>query len=200
MTVTERLLSQELKKAEPSLDLLGADRKVLQVAYDDFKNYEKFLAFSSEKTMNDSEIAQQAKNDSRTNEEFLSAWANLWLKKWKQRFSLLLGQTDMEKQAANPEKLANAQATWTKLSCREEMLEMIATTLIRNSEVCGISIIAEDILRRELMKTPTLDVDCAKQVLTLLNASLTEARKMSMRIGPLVHIKVDKEYYCDACQ
>jgi hypothetical protein len=199
MIVTEILLSIELKKAEPSLDLLGADRKVLQVAYDDLKNYQKFLAFSSELSANIWGIAQP-KTDSQTNEEFLSAWTNLWLKKWKQRFCLLLGQTDTKKQDVNPEKLAKAQAAWIKLSSRVEMVEMIAITLIRNSEVCGTSIIAEDILKHELMKTLDVDLDCTKQVFTLLNASLGKAREMSQRTGPLVHIKVDKEYYCKSCQ
>ena len=200
MTVTEILLSAKLKEAEPSLDLLGADRKVLKVAYEDFKNYVKFLAFASDKTVNDSEMVQQTKTDSRTNGEFLSAWTNLWLKKWKQRFSLILGQIDMKKQNVSPETLARAQATWTKLSTREEMIEMIAITLIRNSEVCGTNILAEDILRRELIKTPDLDVDCAKQVLTLFNSSLTKAQEISQRPGPLIHIRVDKEYYCKSCQ
>jgi len=200
MTITETHLSAKLKQAEPSLDLLGADRKVLKVAYQDLKNYEKFLAFTSDKTINGSKVVQQAKADSQAHGEFLSTWTNLWLKKWKQRFSLILGQTDMKKQNISPETLAKVQATLESLSKREEMLEMIAITLIRNSEVCGTSILAEDILRRELIKIPNLDVDCTKQVMNLLNSSLTEAQEISRRPGPLVHIRVDKQYYCQSCQ
>jgi hypothetical protein len=58
MTLTEIMLSAKLKEAEPTLDLLGADRKVLKIAYEDFKNYEKFLSFTSHKTIEGSESTQ----------------------------------------------------------------------------------------------------------------------------------------------
>ncbi len=205
MTVTEMLLSAKLKEAEPTLDLLGADRKVLKIAYQDFKNYEKFLSFKSDKTLESPESTQvkmQVPEKEYLEEvgAFLSAWTNFWLKKWKQRFSLILGQTDVKQQNAPPEATAKAQTAWTKLTAREEMIEMIAFTLIKNSEVCGTSIIAGDILRSELLKNPDLDVDCAKQVLTLLNTALIRAHETSKRAGPFVGIKVDKNYYCESCR
>ena len=105
MTVTEILLSAKLKEAEPTLDLLGADRKVLKIAYEDFKNYEKFLSFASDKNFESSESTQVKMQLSEKEylEEvgtFLSAWTNFWLKKWKQRFSLIMGQTNIKQQNA----------------------------------------------------------------------------------------------------
>ena len=42
MNFIETTLSKKIKEAEPTLDLQGADRKVLQVAIQDFTNYLKF--------------------------------------------------------------------------------------------------------------------------------------------------------------
>jgi hypothetical protein len=205
MAITEILLSIKLKEAEQSLDLLGADRKVLKIAYEDLKNYEKFLSFTSNKTLESSDSTQvkmqlSEKEYSEEIEAFLSAWTSLWLKKWKQRFSLILGQTNLKQQNVRPEAAAKAQTAWTKLTAREEMIEMIAFTLIKNSEVCGTTVIAEDILRRELLRNPDLDIDCTKQVLALLNIALKKAHETSKRTGAIVGIKVDKNYYCESCQ
>ncbi len=205
MIITEMLLSAKLKEAEPTLDLLGADRKVLKIAYEDFKNYEKFLSLTSDKTMERSEsiqIKMQMFEKEYRSEigEFLSAWTCIWLKKWKQRFSLILGQTNIKQQNAHPEATAKAQAAWTELTAREEMIEMIALTLIKNSEVCGTNIVAEDILKRELGRNPNIDIECTKQVLTLLNTTLNSANETSKRTGPFVGIKVDKNYYCESCR
>ncbi len=196
MTITEIMLSAKLKEAEPTLDLFGADRKVLKIAYEDFKNYEKFLSYTSDRTLKSPESNQ----DQAEIGAFLSAWTCIWLKKWKQRFSLILGQTTIKQQNAHPESTAKAQAAWTKLTAREEMIEMIAFTLIKNSEVCGTTIIAEDILRSELLKNPDLDIDCTKHVLTLLNKALNKAHETSKRTGAIVGIKVEKNYYCESCQ
>ena len=205
MTVTEILLSAKLKEAEPTLDLLGADRKVLKIAYEDLKNYEKFLSFTSDKTLESLESNQvktqlSEKENSEEIGAFLSTWTSLWLKKYKQRFSLILGHTNFKQQNANPEATAKAQALWTKLAAREEMIEMITIALIKNSEVCGTTIIAEDILRSELLRNPNLDIDCTIQVLNLLNTVLNKAHDTSKRTGPLVGIKVDKNYYCESCR
>ncbi len=201
MTVTERMLSAKLTEAEPTLDLLGADRKVLKIAYEDFKNYENFLAFMSDKAV-ESQVKMQLSEKENQEETgaFLSAWTSLWLKKWKQRFNLIIGQTNLKQQNSNPAATAKAQTASTNLAAREEMIEMIAVTLIKNSEICGTTIVAENILRSELLRNPDLDSGCSKQVLTLLNSTLNKAYETSKRTGPLVHIKVEKNYYCESCQ
>jgi hypothetical protein len=201
MIVTERMLSEKLMEAEPSLDLFGADRKVLKIAYEDFKNYQKFLTFTSNKTTeNQVKMLLSEKEYPEETGAFLSAWTNLWLKKWKQRFSLLVGQTNSKQQNANPEATGKAQTAWTNLAAREEMIEMIAITLIKNSEICGTTIVAEDIIRKELLRNPDLGVASSKQVLSLLNSALNKAYETSRRTGPLVRIKVEKNYYCESCR
>jgi hypothetical protein len=205
MTLIETLLSAKLKETEPTLDLFGADRKVLKIAHEDFENYIKFLAFASGKPLeslenSESEILRSEREYLEEINALLSSWTTLWLKKWKERFNLILGHAKINQPfVSNPETIAKAQVTWSKLECREEIIRMIILSLIKNSELCGTRIIAEDILRRELTKNPNLEVTCTKQVLTLLNAALNKAHETSKRTGPLVYIKVDKNYFCKNC-
>ncbi len=42
MNFVEIMLGEKLKDADPALDIMGSDRKVLQVACQDFTNYLKF--------------------------------------------------------------------------------------------------------------------------------------------------------------
>lgn len=201
MNFTEVLLSEKLKAAEPTLDLLGADRKVLKVAYDDFKNYEKFLSFKSVKAVecSNSDSSKTSTPSKKDDPEELSAllggWTCLWLKKWKERCSLIIGQTNTNQHNVDYEAAAKAQATWARFVNREELIEMVTITLIKNGEVCLTGLIAEDIVRKELIKNPNLDSDCPKQVLTLLNSCLNKAHETSKRTGPLIYIKVEKNYY-----
>ena len=53
MNFVETMLSKKIEEAEPSLDLQGADRKVLQVAIQDFTNYINFSSnFGTKETKN----------------------------------------------------------------------------------------------------------------------------------------------------
>src|SRR4030067_257894 len=42
MNCVEIMIGEKLKESDPALDILGSDRKVLQVACEDFTNYLKF--------------------------------------------------------------------------------------------------------------------------------------------------------------
>lgn len=42
MNFVELMIGEKLKEADPALDIMGSDRKVLQVACQDFTNYLKF--------------------------------------------------------------------------------------------------------------------------------------------------------------
>ena len=42
MNFVEIMIGEKLKDADPALDIMGSDRKVLQVACQDFTNYLKF--------------------------------------------------------------------------------------------------------------------------------------------------------------
>ena len=68
MNFIETMLSKKIKEAEPTLDILGADRKVLQVAIQDFTNYLNFNSNLADKETNTldqaKKIEQLCKEDS----------------------------------------------------------------------------------------------------------------------------------------
>jgi hypothetical protein len=199
MDFIETMLSKKIKQVEPTLDILSADRKVLQVASQDFKNYIRFnwnpMNKETNVTNQANKIEQLYKKNQVEIEAFLSVWTGLWLKKWKKRVNLLIGKQNQNELHKTPATPANAESLWSKLECREEMIEILEATLIKNAEICGTKIIAENILKLELNKKIDKDIDNKEQVLSILNNALRRVREITQRSGPLISIKVDKNYY-----
>lgn len=200
-TEMETILSKKIKEAEPSLDILGADRKVLQVAFQDLTNYLTFISNATNKetnTLDNSDTMEQLpKEGSVEIESFLGVWTGIWLKKWKERFNLLIGQNNQTELSKTSETLAKAESLWTKLACRDELTGIVVSALIKNSEICGTTIIAENILKTELLHKQTdQDINNKEQTLAILSSALRRAREIAQRTGPLISIKVDKSYYC----
>ncbi len=193
----ETKLSRKIKEAEPTLDITGADKKVLQVASQDLQNYLKFLSNPSGKTNPDcTETPEQPlPNDSEETEAFLTIWSGSWLKKWKERFNLDICTSKQPNLGKTAEKAEQTEALWFRLACRYELTEIIVSELIRNTEICGTKIIAENILKAELAKQAGQDVNSREQTLALLKNALRKTRELSQRKGPLVAIKIDKNYY-----
>ena len=199
MNFIEKILSKKIKEAEPELDILGADRKVLQVAFQDFTNYLKFnwnLADKEKNILDHADKMEQLhKDDPVEIESFLTVWSGIWLKKWKKRVNLVIGKQNQNELSKAPETFAKAESLWTKLECREEMIEIVASMLIKNAEICGTKIIAENLLKMELRKKSYRDINNKEQVLAILNNTLRQAHEIVERTGPLISIKIDKSYY-----
>jgi hypothetical protein len=194
-TEMETILSKKIKEAEPTLDILGADRKVLQVAFQDLTNYLTFISHATNKETN--LLEPLPKEGSLEIESFLGVWTGIWLKKWKERFNLLIGQNNQTVLSKTSETVAKAESLWLKLACRYELTGIVVSALIKNAEICGTTIIAENILKTELLSKQTdQDINNKEQTLALLSGALRRAREIAKRTGPLVLIKVDKSYYC----
>jgi hypothetical protein len=200
MNFIETMLSKKIKEADPSLDILGADRKVFQVACQDFTNYFKFnwnLADEETNIVDHADKMEQLhKEDPVEIESFLTVWTGIWLKKWKERVELLIGKQNQTPLSKDSKTLAEAESLWKTLECREEMIGIVVSALIKKAEICGTQIIAENLLKMELRKKIDHDINNKEQVLTILNNALRKAREIAQRTGPLISIKIDKSYYC----
>jgi hypothetical protein len=198
ITELETKLTIKIKDAEPTLDVTGADKKVLYVAFQDLQSYLKFIAAPASTTNPDcSETPEQPlQQDPAEIDSFLTVWTGLWLKKWKERFNLVIGANSQPAVGQTSEKAEKTESLWFQLACRYELTEIVVSSLIRNSEICGATIIAENLLKSELGKQKDQDVNSKAQTLALLNNVLRRARELSQRTGPVVSIKVDKNYYC----
>jgi hypothetical protein len=204
MNFVEIMLTEKLKDADPALDVLGSDRKVLQVACQDFTNYLKYHWGFIGKEANNCDLAEKMENlfkeDPAELEAFLTVWVGIWLKKWKERVKLLIGTQNQNKWNKVAKTLANAEPLWRSLAHKQEIMEVVVATLIKNGEICGTEILTENLLKMELGEKNNHDIQEKELVLTILNNALRKARDMAQSKGPLIFVKIDKGYYgCGNC-
>lgn len=199
MNFIEILLSEKLKDKNPMLDILGSDRKVLQIACQDLTNYLKVHWGLVGKEASECEIVEKLEkffNEERDElDEFLNVWTGIWFKKWKERVKLLIGNENANRWNKVTKVLNNAEPLWKKLSNRQEMEEIVMLTLVKNGEVCGTSILAENLLKMELGEKKREYPNEGEHVLNVVNNTLRKARELAQSKGPLIFVKVDKGYY-----
>jgi len=199
MNFIEMLLSEKLKNKNPMLNLFGADRKVLQIACQDLTNYLKVHWNLVGKEANEWELVDKLEEfyqkEPKELEEFIDLWTNIWLKKWNERVKLLIGNDDEKRWDKVTKILNNAEPLWRRLPNKKEMQEIVISTLIRNGEICGTSILAENLLKMELGENKRRYATEREQVLNLVNRTLRRARELTRSKGPLIFVRIDKGYF-----
>jgi hypothetical protein len=195
----EVMLGEKLKDADPALEVMGSDRKVLQVLCQDFTNFLKFHWDLIGKEASQCELVEKLEKLFKENaaelEEFLAVWTGIWLKKWKQRVKLLIGHQNANKWRKASKKLRYAEPLWKKVERKQEMQEIVVSTLIKNGEICGTEILSENILKMELGEKSVRYLKDEERLFTVVNKALRKARGMSQSQGPLIFVKIDKGYY-----
>ena len=199
MNFIEILLSEKFKEIDSTMDVFGSDRKVLQIACQDLTNYLKVHWNLVGKEANECELVDMLEKFFNENpnelEEFLGIWTGIWLKKWKERVKLLIGNENFSRWNKVTKILSNAEPLWRKLSNRQEMQELVTSTLIKNAEICGTSILAENLLKMELGEKSREYLNEEEQAMNVINNTLRKARELTRSKGPLIYVKIDKGYY-----
>jgi len=199
MNFIEILLSEKFKEIDPTMDVFGSDRKVLQIACQDLTNYLKVHWNLVGKEANECELVDMLEKFFNENpnelEDFLGIWTGIWLKKWKERVKLLIGNENSNRWNKVTKILSNAEPLWRKLSNRQEMQELVTSTLIKNAEICGTSILAENLLKMELGEKSREYLNEEEQAMNVINNTLRKARELTRSKGPLIYVKIDKGYY-----
>ena len=202
MNFVEIVLTEKLRDADPALDILGTDRKMLQVACQDFTNYLKYQWELVGKEANNFELVEKMERFFKENPEeieaFLSVWVGIWLKKWKERVKLLIGNQNQNKWNKVAKTLANAEPLWRSLRHKQEITEIVVATLVKNGEICGTEILSENLLKMEMGEKINRSQNEKEQILNVLNNALRKAREMALSKGPLIFVKIDKAYYGSA--
>ncbi|MDH5374812.1 MAG: hypothetical protein OEW95_03250 [Candidatus Bathyarchaeota archaeon] len=192
-------MSEKLKNKNPMLDVFGSDHKVLQIACRDLTDYLKVHWNLVGKEANECDLVDKLERffneNPRELEEFIDLWTGMWLKKWKQRVKLLIGNQESRRWDKVTRTLKNAEPLWRRLKNRREMQEVVVSTLIKNGEICGTSILAENLLKTELGKNKKSYVNKEERVLNVVNNTLRKARDLARSRGPLIFVKIDKGYY-----
>lgn len=193
------MLGEKLKDTDPALDVMGSDRKVLQVACQDFTNYLKFQWNLIGREASQCELVEKLEKvfheDPGELEAFLTVWAGMWLKKWKERVKLLIGDQNQNKWNKVSKTLLSAEPYWKKIERKQELTEVVVATLLKNGEICGTEILAENLLKMELGEKRAQLLNDRERVFSVVNSSLRKAREMAQSRGPLIFVKVDKGYY-----
>ena len=199
MNFIEIMIGEKLKEMDSALDILGSDRKVLQVACEDFTNYAKFhwglMGRETSQLELTDKLEQIFREDRYELEEFINVWIGIWFKKWKERVKLLIGEDNASKWSKVTKTLNNAEPLWRKLEGKQEIRELIATTLIKNGEICGTEILSENLLKLELGEKRVQCLSERERILIAVNNALQKGRNMALSRGPLIFVKIDKGYY-----
>jgi len=199
MNFIEIMIGEKLKEMDSALDILGSDRKVLQVACEDFANYAKFhwglIGRETSQLELTDKLEQIFREDRDELAEFVNVWIGIWFKKWKERVKLLIGEDNTSKWSKVTKTLNNAEPLWRKLEGKQEIRELIATTLIKNGEICGTEILSENLLKLELGEKRVQCLSEKERVLIAINNALQKGRNMALSRGPLIFVKIDKGYY-----
>lgn len=132
MNFIEVLLSEKLKDRNSMLDIFGSDRKMLQIACQDLTNYLKVHWSLIGKEANECDLVDKLERFFNENpmelEEFINLWTGIWLKKWKQRVKLLIGNEKPHRWNKVTRILNDAEPLWRRLPNRWEMQEIIVST------------------------------------------------------------------------
>ena len=199
MNFIKVMLVEKLGETDSNLDIKGSDRKVLQVACEDLTNYLIYHWNLVGKTANQCEVVERLeqlfKEKPEELDEFLTVWTGMWFRKWKERVKLIIGSGIANKWAKASKKIRSADPLWTKINQKEELLEIVAATLIKNGEICGTEVLSENLLKMALSGKHVQGLNDKEQVFSIVNNALRRARQMAHSQGPFIFVKVDKGYY-----
>jgi len=201
INLVEQLLSKGLRSRNPQLDLWGSDRKVLYIAYQDLMNFLKVHWGLVGKEAGEVELKEKIDGyfckKPQELEEFVHLWSGIWMKKWKERVKLILEKGDQQRWRKIDMLFNKAEPIWNQLKNRNQLKDLVIEALITNGEICGTSILAEDMLKAELglcaeRKAYTEE---RERLFGVLNNVLGKVRKISRSKGPLIFIKIDKRFF-----
>lgn len=200
MKLVSRLMSKSLMKRNPLLDLGGADRRVLNIACQDLMNYLKVQWGLTEQEAPELKLRKKISiyfyEKPQELEEFIHLWSGLWNKKWNERVKIVLGK-NFQRCKRDDELLRKAEPVWRKLKQRNKIKDMVVEALVKNGEICGTSILANNLLKIEIGmfmkgKTKVEDCDCT---LNIVNNVLRKTRKISQSKGPLIFFRIGKSFF-----
>jgi len=199
MNFIELILSESLGNRNPQLDLQGTDGKVLRIACEDLLNFLKvhwkLIGQEIVEIELTEKIRQYHEEHSEELNEFVNLWTGMWIRKWGERVKLLLAQENSERWKEANARLVRAEPVWRRLRNRNEMEDMIIDALVRNGEICGTYILAENLLKNELVSYTEGKIFTKEELLTITSKAIRKAKQLSQSKGPLIFVKVDRKFF-----
>ena len=197
MNDVQVLLLKSLNQKNFGLDLQNSRKRILYIASQDLTNYLTFHWKLTGKEVNPSKFESQIHDflleKPKEFIEFLNVWTGLWIKKWHERVKFVQETEESLALERTNEALDSIESTWKGLENRQELEDIIVEELVRNGEICGTSILAEHLLKTELIsmnKQKTIP-DSLEDLLNLTKGALIKASNLSGIKGPAIFIVLD---------
>ncbi|PVX25395.1 MAG: hypothetical protein CW691_04730 [Candidatus Bathyarchaeum sp.] len=186
------LLAGELENEIPDLDIYGAERRLLDFAYQDFET-------CLTENLNDTNLidVEEALNDDARQDEiksFLKVWTKKWLEKWRERvtFCQKIPQFSLEHLKAKKK----AAKIFKEMEKGQELKDMIVQRLINNGEVCMADLIAENLIIEEIASRLRMNkgkIPADKKLLdpwNILQEISPRIKSLTKRKTPIIHLKL----------
>jgi len=199
MNFLELMLAESLKNRNPQLDLQGTDKKVLRIACEDLINFLKVHWKLVGQEIVEIELTEKIRQYYEENPEemmeFVNLWSGIWMKKWSERVKLLLAQENSERWKEANARLIKTEPTWRRLRNRSEMEDMVIDALVKNGEICGTYILAENLLKNELVPYTDGKIFTNEELLATTTKAMKKAKQLSQSKGPLIFVRVDRKFF-----
>jgi len=193
------MLSQSLQNKNPQLNPDTTDKKILQIATQDLLNYLKFHWNLTGRQDVEIELTEKIQDYSEKRPEelqqFIELWTGIWIKKWNERVKVLITNEDQTGWNRTDRCQLKAEPIWRELPYRNEMKDIVIGTLIRNGEICGTSILAENLIKTELATDTENKIYANSNILNITKRAMKKARQLSQSKGPLIFVRIDKRFF-----
>ncbi len=118
-------------------------------------------------------------------------WADMWLKKWRERVKIL--STKFEEPRDHVERVKRARKIFQEMDWRNELRKMIIKKLIEHGEICMTEFIADNLIIEEIarrLQRADNNSIIALDPLSIYNAVSSRIVRLSKEKGPLVYLSI----------
>ena len=188
-------LAKQLEKEIPEVDIYGAERKLLDFAYQDLETCIKMKWRDTH-----SETIEEALNSEAKQEEikaFLKVWTRQWLEKWRERVTLCQKMPRFSLQHLKAKR--KAVKLLKRMENGQELKDFVVQKLINQGEVCMPELIAENLVVEQIafrLKMNDGKEPADKGALEpwqIFRDVLPQVKSLAERKTPLIHMKLMTE-------
>jgi hypothetical protein len=194
-SVITSCLAKQLKKEIPDVDIYGAERKLLDFAYQDLETCIRLKW----KGTNSEDIEEALNNEDKEEEvkAFLKIWTTQWLEKWRERVTLCQKMPRFSLQHLKAKR--KAAKLLKRMENGQELKDFVVQKLINQGEVCMPELIAENLVIEQIayrlkMNDRKSPVDKAGlEPWQIFRDVLPQVKSLAERKTPLIHMKLMTE-------
>ena len=188
-------LAGQLEKEIPDVDIYGAEKKLLDFAYQDLET-----CIRLEWKDTNSEDIEEALNDEAKQEEakaFVKVWTTQWLEKWRERVTLCQKMPRFSLQHLKAKQ--KAAKLLKRMENGQELKDFVVQKLINQGEVCMPELIAENLVVEQIayrLKMNDREAPGDKASLEpwqIFRDVLPQVKSLAERKTPLIHMKLMTE-------